>query len=150
MPKFNKDITVINRTKVRKIIANVNHFYGVNCLDNTRKRDIVVPRQIAMYYAVRETNLTLTSVGLFFNKDHATVIHAMKCVENTLSYNKEFKQQKRELDKEMFKINFKTKEELERYELRESICSAIGKLDIEELQMLKSNLKVKDYAGEIN
>ena len=140
MPKFNKDITVINRIKVRKIIANVNHFYGVNCLDNTRKRDIVVPRQIAMYYAVRETNLTLTSVGLFFNKDHATVIHAMKCVENTLSYDKEFQKQKLELDKEMFKINFKTKEELKRYEVKENICYMIGKLDLEQLQDLQLSL----------
>jgi chromosomal replication initiator protein len=140
MPKFNKDITVINRTKVRKIIANVNHFYGVNCLDNTRKRDIVVPRQIAMYYAVRETNLTLTSVGLFFNKDHATVIHAMKCVENTLSYNKEFQKQKLELDKDMFKLNFKTKEELKRYEVKENICYMIGKLDLEQLQDLQLSL----------
>ena len=140
MPKFNKDITVINRIKVRKIIANVNHFYGVNCLDNTRKRDIVVPRQIAMYYAVRETNLTLTSVGLFFNKDHATVIHAMKCVENTLSYDKEFQKQKLELDKEMFKINFKTKEELKRYEVKENICYMIGKLSLEKLQDLQLSL----------
>ena len=140
MPKFSKDITVINRTKVRKIIANVNHFYGVNCLDNTRKRDIVVPRQIAMYYAVRETNLTLTSVGLFFNKDHATVIHAMKCVENTLSYNKEFQKQKLELDKDMFKLNFKTKEELKRYEVKENICYMIGKLDLEQLQDLQLSL----------
>ena len=140
MPKFNKDITVINRTKVRKIIANVNHFYGVNCLDNTRKRDIVVPRQIAMYYAVRETNLTLTSVGLFFNKDHATVIHAMKCVESTLSYNKEFQKQKLELDKDMFKLNFKTKEELKRYEVKENICYMIGKLDLEQLQDLQLSL----------
>jgi hypothetical protein len=150
MPKFNKDITVINRTKVRKIIANVNHFYGVNCLEPTRKRDVVVPRQIAMYYAVRETNLTLTSVGLFFNKDHATVMHAIKCVENTLSYNKEFQKQKLELDKDMFKLNFKTKQELERYELKENICVMVGKLDMEELQMLNSNLKIKDYAGKIN
>jgi len=118
----------------------VNHFYGVNCLDNTRKRDIVVPRQIAMYYAVRETNLTLTSVGLFFNKDHATVIHAMKCVENTLSYDKEFQKQKLELDKEMFKINFKTKEELKRYEVKENICYMIGKLDLEQLQDLQLSL----------
>ena len=140
MPKFSKDITVINRTKVRKIIANVNHFYGVNCLDNTKKRDIVVPRQIAMYYAVRETNLTLTSVGLFFNKDHATVIHAMKCVENTLSYNKEFQKQKLELDKDMFKLNFKTKEELKRYEVKENICYMIGKLDLEQLQDLQLSL----------
>ena len=50
----------------------------------TRKREIVEARQAAMYF-IRENFplLTYKKIGQMFNgKEHATVIHAIRCVEN--------------------------------------------------------------------
>ncbi|MHA1916274.1 MAG: helix-turn-helix domain-containing protein [Promethearchaeota archaeon] len=48
----------------------------------TRKREIVVARQIAMKLMRIHTALSLQAIGDFFNKDHATVLHGSKNVDN--------------------------------------------------------------------
>lgn len=37
-------------------------------------------RQVCFYMLHRFTSLTLQSIGNYFEKDHATVLHAVKCV----------------------------------------------------------------------
>ena len=49
----------------------------------TRKREVVIARQILMYI-MWQNKLTLTTIGAAFRKDHATVIHARKTVMRDL------------------------------------------------------------------
>lgn len=58
----------------------------------TRKRDIVQARQLAMFFAKKYTNASLTSIGSQIGKrNHATVLHACKTVKNLSETDKIFK-----------------------------------------------------------
>jgi len=58
----------------------------------TRKREIVQARQIAMYFSKNLTSSSLSTIGsVIGGKDHATVLHAYKTVNNLSETNKEFK-----------------------------------------------------------
>ena len=49
--------------------------------EHTRRAEVVVPRQIAMYLLRNELGLSFPSIGRQFNRDHTTVIHACTKVE---------------------------------------------------------------------
>ena len=59
----------------------------------TRKQEVVIARQVAMYLAKELTNSSLKTIGLHFGgRDHSTVIHAYQSVQNHLSADSMFKQ----------------------------------------------------------
>jgi chromosomal replication initiator protein len=59
----------------------------------TRKRDVVEARQVAMYLAKRNTKESLSAIGRNIGgKDHATVVHACKTVDNLLETNRDFRE----------------------------------------------------------
>ncbi len=53
----------------------------------SRKRAIAFPRQVAMYLARKYTGESLVDIGKAFNRDHSTVLHAIKSVSNQLVRN---------------------------------------------------------------
>jgi chromosomal replication initiator protein len=68
----------------------------------TRKRHIVQARQIAMYFAKKMTKASLASIGKQIgDRDHATVLHACKTVNNLTSTDKQFKKFVEDLDKRL-------------------------------------------------
>ncbi|MGO1751799.1 MAG: helix-turn-helix domain-containing protein, partial [Psychroflexus sp.] len=68
----------------------------------TRKRNIVQARQLAMSFSKRLTNNSLTSIGKQIGKrDHATVLHACKTVDNLKLTNKEFKKFYDDIDRKL-------------------------------------------------
>ena len=68
----------------------------------TRKREIVQARQIAMYFAKCLTKSSLATIGsLIGGKDHATVLHACKTVNNLVDTDKRFKNYIDEIEKKL-------------------------------------------------
>lgn len=68
----------------------------------TRKREIVQARQLAMYFSKKHTKSSLASIGLACgNKDHATVLHACRTVNNLLETDRQFKSHVEEIDKKL-------------------------------------------------
>jgi chromosomal replication initiator protein len=58
----------------------------------SRKREIVLARQAAMYLCKKHTTQSVSRIGIVIgNRDHATVLHAIKNVENLLTTDAEFK-----------------------------------------------------------
>ena len=58
----------------------------------TRKREIVQCRQLSMYFAKQMTKSSLAMIGKHCgNKDHATVLHACRTVENLADTDKQFR-----------------------------------------------------------
>jgi chromosomal replication initiator protein len=47
-----------------------------------QKREITNARQVAMYFAFQNKMGSLAFIGKFFNRDHATVLHAVRVVNN--------------------------------------------------------------------
>jgi chromosomal replication initiator protein len=68
----------------------------------TRKREIVQARQLAMYFSKKHTKSSLANIGLHCgNKDHATVLHACRTVNNLVETDKQFRGFVEELDKKI-------------------------------------------------
>lgn len=68
----------------------------------TRKREVVQARQIAMFFAKSMTKSSLATIGLHCGgKDHATVLHACRTVNNLMDTDKRFKNYIDELEKKI-------------------------------------------------
>ena len=58
----------------------------------TRKREVVQARQIAMYFSKQLTKSSLATIGAHCGgKDHATVLHACRTVNNLIETDKRFR-----------------------------------------------------------
>lgn len=67
-----------------------------------KKREFVIPRQVAMYFCKRYTQLTLSLIGENFGgRDHSTVIHALESVEDMMKTDVNFKSSVEELGKKL-------------------------------------------------
>ncbi len=65
---------------IRDFIAK---HYGVPVTDlqsRSRKKAVSFPRQVAMYLCRKHTESSLADIGRQFNRDHSTVMHAIKAV----------------------------------------------------------------------
>lgn len=68
----------------------------------TRKREVVQARQIAMFFAKSMTKSSLATIGMHCGgKDHATVLHACRTVNNLMDTDKRFKNYISELEKKI-------------------------------------------------
>lgn len=68
----------------------------------TRKREVVQARQIAMFFAKSMTKSSLATIGMHCGgKDHATVLHACRTVNNLMDTDKRFKNYITELEKKI-------------------------------------------------
>ena len=81
---------------IERIISEVSRTYNVTPDDirgSKRTANISTARQVAMY-AVREiTGMSLEDIGREFgNRDHSTIVYAMKKMENTLQKNQGLKE----------------------------------------------------------
>ncbi len=77
------NVTVENITK---IVCNYLNVAENKIRDKTRKKEIVLARQLAMYLSKELTKSSLKSIGLQFGgRDHSTVIHACNAVEESLN-----------------------------------------------------------------
>lgn len=70
------------------IIGEVSHFYNIeeSVIRGTLKnKNTAEARQVAMYLVRKLTNLSLPDIGKEFGRDHSTVIHSLKKVEQQLA-----------------------------------------------------------------
>lgn len=71
--------------QIQKIVADYYQIRLVDLTSESRMKQFVKPRQIAMYLAKKLTEESLQSISLAFaKKNHATVLHAIKAVEKLL------------------------------------------------------------------
>jgi hypothetical protein len=55
-----------------------------------RKRELVYRRQYLMWFLRQKTHLGYTEIGEMFNRDHATAIHGVRCVDNAIATNDQY------------------------------------------------------------
>jgi chromosomal replication initiator protein len=83
------NITVENITKIVCSYLNVAEN---KIRDKTRKKEIVLARQLAMYLSKELTKSSLKSIGLQFGgRDHSTVIHACNSIEDSIDKDSNLK-----------------------------------------------------------
>ncbi|GHT03442.1 chromosomal replication initiator protein DnaA [Bacteroidia bacterium] len=87
---------------LEKIQDVVSSYFQVNINDihsKSRKREIVQARQVAMFLAKKHTAYSYAHIGIVIGKrDHATVTHACKTVQNDLTTDKGFKSTMQEIE----------------------------------------------------
>ncbi|MDA0901830.1 MAG: chromosomal replication initiator protein DnaA [Proteobacteria bacterium] len=70
---------------IQKLVAEYFSIKIADLKSNVRSRDVARPRQIAMYLAKKLTSKSLPDIGKEFGgKNHATIIHAVKKVEELI------------------------------------------------------------------
>lgn len=93
--KTSKDVSI---DQIQKVVSEYFHMDIETLQSKTRKRHIVQARQIAMYFAKKMTKTSLASIGKQIgSRDHATVLHACKTVNNLKTTDKEFRKYIEEL-----------------------------------------------------
>jgi len=77
---------------IQKVVSDYFSMDVETLQSKTRKRHIVQARQLAMYFSKKLTKASLASIGSQIGKrDHATVLHACKTVDNLSTTDKQFK-----------------------------------------------------------
>lgn len=114
-----KEITIdLARQMIDKLVKNSYHEISIDYIQKvvceyyniplnmiqskTRKREIVQARQIAMFFSKSLTKSSLATIGSKIGgKDHATVLHACKTVNNLIDTDKRFRLQIGDLEKKL-------------------------------------------------
>ncbi|MDO6597163.1 chromosomal replication initiator protein DnaA [Oceanihabitans sp. 2_MG-2023] len=87
---------------IQKIVSDYFQMDVDTLQSKTRKRHIVQARQLAMFFAKKFTKASLASIGSQIGKrDHATVLHACKTVNNLSSTDKQFRKYVEDLTKKL-------------------------------------------------
>ncbi|MCB0380444.1 MAG: chromosomal replication initiator protein DnaA, partial [Flavobacteriales bacterium] len=77
---------------IQKVVCDYFEMQIENLKSKTRKREVVQARQIAMYFSKQMTKSSLATIGMHCGgKDHATVLHACKTVNNLMDTDKRFR-----------------------------------------------------------
>ena len=85
-------IKVITVDKIQNIVSNYYNISLSEMLSQRRSRPLARPRQIAMYLAKKLTSRSLPEIGRrFANRDHTTVIHAVKTITRLAEQDDEMK-----------------------------------------------------------
>ncbi len=88
---FNQ-IRVITVDKIQNVVSNYFNIALSEMLSQRRSRPLARPRQIAMYLAKKMTSRSLPEIGRrFANRDHTTVIHAVKTITRLSEQDDEMK-----------------------------------------------------------
>ncbi len=87
---------------IQKVVSDYFQMDVDTLQSKTRKRHIVQARQLAMFFAKKMTKASLASIGSQIGKrDHATVLHACKTVNNLSSTDKQFKKYVEDITKKL-------------------------------------------------
>ena len=85
-------IRIITVDKIQNIVSNYFNIALSEMLSQRRSRPLARPRQIAMYLAKKMTTRSLPEIGRrFANRDHTTVIHAVKTITRLSEQDDEMK-----------------------------------------------------------
>lgn len=88
--------------KIQKIVCDYFKIAPELFLSQSRKREFVQARQIAMYLSRNLTNNSLASIGAQIGgRDHATVLHAYNTVKDLIDTNRSFRKYVTDIEKQL-------------------------------------------------
>jgi len=99
---INSNNKSINIELIQNLVASHFNLNIQELLSPRRSRSLARPRQIAMYLAKQHTTNSLPDIGRkFSNRDHTTVIHAVKKIDELIKKDNEIRQSVAELKKKL-------------------------------------------------
>lgn len=97
-----KRTAIKSTTTAESILKKVAKNYNISTDEmksQKRKKDVLMPRQISMYLIKTNLMITFDSIGKIFDRDHTTVMNAIKKIEQQIEDNEEFAKEIEELNK---------------------------------------------------
>ncbi|AYO57268.1 chromosomal replication initiator protein DnaA [Chryseobacterium sp. 6424] len=89
---------VINIPYIQEVVCDYFGIKREQLLSRTRKREIALPRQLAMYFSKELTNATFAKIGEETGgKDHSTVMYACETIKDVSKIDKELKKYVKEI-----------------------------------------------------
>jgi len=99
---INSNNKSINVESIQNLVAAHFNLNIKEMLSARRSRSLARPRQIAMYLAKQHTTNSLPDIGRkFSNRDHTTVIHAVKKIDELIKNDNDIKQSVIEIKKKL-------------------------------------------------
>lgn len=93
----------INIAYIQDVVCKYFGLQKDRLLSKTRKREVALPRQLAMYFAKEYTNATFTKIGEEMGgKDHSTVMYACDTIRDVAKVDKEMKKFIKEIKDKIF------------------------------------------------
>ncbi len=94
--------SVITLDHIKKCVADHYEVPIDKLKSQTRKRNIVLARQLSMYFAKNITNHSLKAIGdSFGGRDHSTVIYSVRAVNDMIDTDAEFKRTVKDIEKKL-------------------------------------------------
>ena len=76
----------ITASLIMQTVCDYYHLSVEDMTSSTRRREVTVPRQVAMYLTREMTDMSLPQIGTAFgNRDHTTVLHACSVITRSMS-----------------------------------------------------------------
>jgi chromosomal replication initiator protein len=91
----------IGVTRVVDLVANAFHVKPKEVLGKSRLQSVMIPRHVAMWLTREVLKLSLPAIGDAFQRDHSTVLHAIRKVNERLTTDALFAKQVAELRGEL-------------------------------------------------
>ena len=93
----------INIPYIQDVVCDYFGIRKEQLLSKTRKREIALPRQLAMYFSKEYTNATFAKIGEEMGgKDHTTVMYACETIKDVSKVDKEIKKYLKDLKERIF------------------------------------------------
>ncbi len=78
---------------IREVVSSQFRVSVDELLSRSRKQTVSFPRQIGMYLTRKYTEESLSSIGSLYNRDHSTVLYAIKTVSRDIAQKSSVRQQ---------------------------------------------------------
>ena len=96
---INREITI---DMIQKVVCEYFNLKPEELKVKTRRREIVQPRQIIMYFAKKYTKASLQTIGAMCGgKDHSTVLHACRNIQDLQQTDKQVRAYVEDIDKKL-------------------------------------------------
>lgn len=83
----------MKKVRFQRIIMSVAEHFQISTrlmMSKSRQRELVLARNMCMYIMKNYFNMTLKEVGKAFNRDHTTVIHAIRMFQQDREVNEQY------------------------------------------------------------
>jgi len=90
---FEQSIKLLDITAIEQVVCNELKVDTCFLLSKSRKREILYPRQLVMYYLSCSFDYSYMFIGQRYGFDHATCMHAKRLVETLMSVDKQIYRQ---------------------------------------------------------
>ena len=81
---------IVTHDEIINLVADHFRIKSSDMKTKSRSKNILIPRNIAMYLIYKNTKNSLDFIGKIFDKDHSTVLNSVRNIEDLISKNDEF------------------------------------------------------------